>query len=97
MLIGYSSFLRKLAMVMDPAKGLTASSMAYKLNLRHDELCDLLIIMQSKGDIETVKSNDMEYKDREKTNLEPTEGQKCKSYDGNMIYRMTEKGRSICK
>ncbi len=97
MLIGYSSFLRKLAMDTDSVKGLTGASMAYRLNLRHDELSDLLIIMQRKGDIELVAGNDMKYNYMGKDHFNTEYGQGSRADYRFMLYRLTEKGRNLCK
>ncbi|KXS44863.1 MAG: hypothetical protein AWU59_239 [Methanolobus sp. T82-4] len=98
MVVGYRFFLKRLATMMDSKETLSVTTIADRLNLRQDEFRDLLNIMERKGDIECTVEDANGCGGGCKSCPKACRTPAQLTRDRNMkSYRLTEKGRSLCK
>ncbi|MDW7731429.1 MAG: FeoC-like transcriptional regulator [Methanolobus sp.] len=98
MVVGYRFFLKRMAAMIDSKENLTVGTIAERLNLRQDELRDLLKIMENKGDVECLLETGVACGGGCKGCSKACAGPQLSSRGMNVkSYRLTKKGRTICE
>jgi len=98
MVVAYNFLLKKIAATLDSKENLKTVTLASRLNLRQDELRDLLNIMERKGDIKCIKEVTSECGGGCKGCSKICADQRQNMQGMNVkSYKLTEKGKAVCK